>query len=124
MAYTPPAGGSVGLSLEGSYTPPSAGSTNLEFDADYLLGRLRAAGGISAATFGAPRLSLKSRPVATQGRDSAVARARSSGSDPPSCSATGCSAALKSRSRGFGPCTIAGAVTISVYNIARRVIWR
>ena len=40
------------------------------------------------------------------------------GSEPPSCSATGCSSALKPSSRSRWPCSTASAVTISVYSRA------
>jgi hypothetical protein len=47
--------------------------------------------------------------------------ARSAGSLPPSCNATGCSLASKSRWRGTSPCSSAPVVTISVYRSVRRV---
>jgi hypothetical protein len=54
----------------------------------------------------------------------AAARAIASGSLPPSCSATGCSASEKPRMRSRSPCSTAPVVTISVYSRTRRETWR
>ena len=49
---------------------------------------------------------------------------RSETAAPPTCKAIGCSAASKSSSRALSPRRIAWVVIISVYNRARREIWR
>jgi len=72
MAYTPPAGGSVGLSFADGYAPPTGQSTNLEFDAGFLRGRVRAAGGFDASALPVPGVRLKSRPLVTKGSDTAL----------------------------------------------------
>ena len=61
---------------------------------------------------GATAVGIRARRVASAAI--AAASAISTGSLPPSCSATGCSAGSKPRSRSRSPWITADAVTISV----------